>query len=60
MAKKIKQALANGAITMHQPQERTQQVLEPTNNWESPSSEPISTALMAAEQELENETMEES
>jgi len=60
MARNTKQELANGAITVRQPRERTQQVVEPTDDWEPLSSEPTSTALMVEEQELEHEIMEES
>ena len=59
MARNTNQELAHGAITVRQPRERTQQVVEPTDDWEPLSSEPTSTALMVEEQELEHEIMEE-
>ena len=60
MAWKIKQAMANGAITIKPPREKKQQTADPAHEWTPPASEPISAALLVAEQKLDDESMEKS
>ena len=52
--------MANGAITTRPPREKREQAADPAEGWTPPASEPIRAALLAAEQRLNNEIMEES
>jgi len=60
MARKSEQAMASGAITTRSPREMTKKATFPPEEWTPPASEPISAALLAAEQMMNDEIMEES
>ena len=60
MARKIKRALASGAITTRAPRETKTNLPVPTEEWTPPKSEPISMAFKAAEKTLNQEIMRES
>ena len=60
MARKIKQAMASGAITTRSPRKMTKKATAPEEEWTPPASEPISAALLAAEQMMNEEIMRES
>ena len=52
--------MAIGAITIRAPRDNTLQAEDPAEEWSPPISEPISAALLAAEQVMKDEIMEES
>ncbi len=60
MACKIKKALTSRAITTRTPSKRTDDAACPAEEWTPPTSEPISKALMAMEQKMNEEITTES
>jgi len=57
---RIKQAIASGAITTRAPLEMREKAADPAEEWTPPASEPISAALLAVDQMMNDEIMEES
>ena len=60
MARKIKQAMASGAIATRAPRKTMMKTTVPPEEWTPPTSEPISKAFKVAEEQMNQEIMRES
>ncbi len=60
MARKIRQALASGAIATRAQRKATDRTECPAEEWTPPTSEPISKTFMAMEKKFNEEIMAES
>ena len=60
MARRIERAMAIGAITTRTPRETMMEATVPPEEWTPPTSEPISKAFKAAEEQMNQEIIRES